>query len=112
MKPLKLKKVCFRPAVDDKGFDIFCGEEEPIGYLCHIYPDGELELLKWLAQKQEVALMSPDSKIMGGESYLEDDKTIPEPHRIDPRFAGIKLVQVLFDGWVDFRKHIKEKRNR
>lgn len=54
MEPLKLKNVCFRPAVDDKGFDIFCGEKEPIGYLCHIYPDGQLELLKWLAQKQGV----------------------------------------------------------
>lgn len=69
MKPLKLKKICFRPAVDDKGFDIFSEEND----LIHIYPDGELSLLKWLAQKQEVALMSPDSKIMGGPYYQDED---------------------------------------
>lgn len=72
MKPLKLKKISFRPAVDDKGFDIFSPENN----LIHIYPDGELSLLKWLAQKQEVALMAPDSKIMGGPNYQDEDDLV------------------------------------
>lgn len=82
MKPLILEnypQVCFRPAVDDKGFDIFSAEKGG-GYLCHIYPD---------------------SKIMGGESYLDEENQsnggndMPKVSYVNPKICAHRHVSIM-----------------